>query len=256
MKNLHTLIKEELNNILNKESFNPTDKVKIDIPLFIRLLEYAREDAKSDMDLHNVAERAIELSVSSRTLTMDDYNTLVNGQMNEDTDIGHTDDEPDMLKADVYRISEYAGDLYKMLDGLDKMSEEVDLPDWWQQKIHLAADYIDTAKHYLEFELKQPEMDSMMEVKQDKEGLKYALATNIAKYGKPQTPKGAKPKHLSPSEMKKREKVVKKLKKSPNLEETLVNAVLEKLKGKQTKLDANKDGKISKEDFELLRKSK
>jgi hypothetical protein len=256
MKNLHTLIREELNNILNKESFNPADKIKIDVPLFIRLLEYAREDAKSDMDLHDVAERAIELSVSSRTLTMNDYNTLVGGQINEDIDIGHTDDEPDMLKADVYRISEYAGELYKMLDNLDKMSEEVDLPDWWQQKIHLAADYVDTAKHYLEFELKQPEMDSMMEAKQDKEGLKYALATNIAKYGKPQTPKGAKSKHLSPSEMKKREAAVKKLKKNPNLKETLVNSVLEKLKGKQTKLDANKDGKISKEDFELLRKSK
>ena len=36
------------------------------------------------------------------------------------------------------------------------------------------------------------------------------------------------------------------------LKETLYKRINEKLKGKQTKLDANKDGKISKKDFELL----
>ena len=63
-----------------KEEFNPTDKVTLDIPLFIRLLEYAREDAKSDMDLHNVAQKAIELSQSGMSLSMKDYESLVDGQ--------------------------------------------------------------------------------------------------------------------------------------------------------------------------------
>ena len=63
-----------------KEEFNPTDKVVLDIPLFIRLLEYAREDAKSDMDLHNVAQKAIELSQSGMTLSMKDYASLVGDQ--------------------------------------------------------------------------------------------------------------------------------------------------------------------------------
>ena len=61
------------------EQFNPSDKVTIDIPLFIRLLEYAREDAKTDMDLHNVAEKAISLSETGKTLTMAEYDTLVAG---------------------------------------------------------------------------------------------------------------------------------------------------------------------------------
>ena len=61
-------------------TFNPADKVTLDIPLFIRLLEYAREDAKTDMDLHNVAEKAISLSETGRTLTMNDYDSLVSGQ--------------------------------------------------------------------------------------------------------------------------------------------------------------------------------
>jgi hypothetical protein len=60
-------------------TFNPSDKVTLDIPLFIRLLEYAREDAKTDMDLHNVAEKAISLSETERTLTMNDYDSLVAG---------------------------------------------------------------------------------------------------------------------------------------------------------------------------------
>ena len=48
----------------------------------------------------------------------------------------------------------------------------------------------------------------------DKEGLMYAIATNIAKYGKPQTPKGAKPAHLTKGQMAKKEKAVMGLKKS------------------------------------------
>jgi hypothetical protein len=78
----------------------------------------------------------------------------------EDLDIGHQDDEPDMLKADVARIAEYADALYKMLDTFDQMPGEVDFPDWWQSKIHIAAEYMDKAKHYLEFEMKQPSIDN------------------------------------------------------------------------------------------------
>jgi membrane protein required for beta-lactamase induction len=61
------------------EQFNPSDKVTVDIPLFIRLLEYAREDAKTDMDLHNVAEKAIAASETGKTLTMAEYDSLVAG---------------------------------------------------------------------------------------------------------------------------------------------------------------------------------
>ena len=56
---------------------NPKDIISVDVPLFIRLLEYAREDAKTDMDLHNVAENIIDLSEEGRVLSMDDYNTIV-----------------------------------------------------------------------------------------------------------------------------------------------------------------------------------
>ena len=57
--------------------FNPTDKITVDVPLFIRLLEYAREDAKTDMDLHNVTENIIKLSETGKTLTMTQYEEIV-----------------------------------------------------------------------------------------------------------------------------------------------------------------------------------
>jgi hypothetical protein len=63
--------------------FNPSDKITVDVPLFIRLLEYAREDAKTDMDLHNVAENAIALSKTSKTLTMADYDAVVKNPQQE-----------------------------------------------------------------------------------------------------------------------------------------------------------------------------
>jgi hypothetical protein len=62
---------------------NPRDIVKLDIPLFIRLLEYAREDAKDDMDLHDIAENIIRLSETGGVLSMKDYNAIV-GSTEED----------------------------------------------------------------------------------------------------------------------------------------------------------------------------
>ncbi len=59
------------------EGENPKDVISMDVPLFIRLLEYAREDAKTDMDLHNVTERVIAMSARGETLSMDQYDGIV-----------------------------------------------------------------------------------------------------------------------------------------------------------------------------------
>ncbi len=64
----------------NESIENEPDAVKLDVPLLIRLLEYAKEDAKTDMDLHNVAEKLIEMSKHGDTLTMDEYDAIVGEQ--------------------------------------------------------------------------------------------------------------------------------------------------------------------------------
>jgi hypothetical protein len=83
------------------------------------------------------------------------------GDLNEDLDLGHEDNEPGMLKAELYHIGSYAMDLYKMMDALEGQGE-VDFPAWWQSKITTAKNMISGAKHYLEFELKEPSIDAVV----------------------------------------------------------------------------------------------
>ena len=56
---------------------DPTDIIAMDVPLFIRMLEYAREDAETDMDLHDVTERAIEATKLRGLLSMEDYESII-----------------------------------------------------------------------------------------------------------------------------------------------------------------------------------
>jgi hypothetical protein len=80
-------------------------------------------------------------------------------ELNEDLDIGHQDDEPAMLKKDVYRIAKMASMLYKELDKFDN-GQEVDFPHWWQAKIIKAYDYLQAAYGYLDAEIKTQQMDN------------------------------------------------------------------------------------------------
>ena len=73
----------------------------------------------------------------------------------EDTDLGHEDNEPGMLRADLSVIERYAEELGEMMKSFEEMDEEVDLPHWWQTKIIKAKDYIIGAKHYLRAELEK-----------------------------------------------------------------------------------------------------
>ena len=59
-----------------KEEADVKDVVSMDIPLLIRVLEFIREDVKTDMDLHRVVENLIELRTEG-VLTMDHYDQAV-----------------------------------------------------------------------------------------------------------------------------------------------------------------------------------
>ena len=83
--------------------------------------------------------------------------------ISEDLDLGHQDNEPHMLKSDLYRIGKYAMELYKMVDQFEG-EQEVDFPHWWQSKIIKAKDMLISAKHYLDFEIKEPQIDAMVNV--------------------------------------------------------------------------------------------
>ena len=62
---------------INEATEDAIDAITMDVPLFIRILEYSREDAQEDMDLHDVAEKAILLNKEKGILSMEDYNEIV-----------------------------------------------------------------------------------------------------------------------------------------------------------------------------------
>jgi hypothetical protein len=251
-------------NEVNPSSEDVIDTVTLDVPLFIRMLEYAKEDAADDMALHDLAEKTIALNKEKGILSMEDYDTLIppadqidenlndkakiywmqqlkQGKIdklpadpkaaflalvddeyqaldlkqyrkergleenlnpevtqavnrfikamaqkygyseqdavdaimqalrkrgfegiNEDLDVGHQDDEPNMLKSDLYRIVKYGMELYQMMDKYDDMPGEVDFPHWWQSKVTKAKDMIASAHHYLQGEEQVAQIDAMM----------------------------------------------------------------------------------------------
>jgi hypothetical protein len=247
-------------NEVNPPSEDVVDTVTLDVPLFIRMLEYAKEDAEDDMALHDLAEKTIALNKQKGILSMEDYDTLIPAMeqvdenlrdeakiywmqqlkqgkidklpdnpkeayiaqmmrkghsleenlnpevtqavnrfikamaqkygyseqdavdaimqvlrkrgfegINEDLDVGHQDDEPNMLKSDLYRIVKYGMELYQMMDKYDDMPGEVDFPHWWQSKVTKAKDMIASAHHYLQGEEQVAQIDAMMMEEKSKE---------------------------------------------------------------------------------------
>ena len=60
--------------------------------------------------------------------------------------VKHDDHEGRMAKSDLKRLAEYSAKLFNMLD------ENEELDGWVQEKISIAADYIGSVYHYLDYE--------------------------------------------------------------------------------------------------------
>jgi hypothetical protein len=103
-------------------------------------------------------------------------------ELDEDLDLGHEDNEPHMLKADLYRIGKYAMELYKMVDQFEG-EQEVDFPHWWQAKIIEAKNMLVSAKHYLDFEIKEPQLDAMVDVASEEGAIDEMSKKQIKKRG-------------------------------------------------------------------------
>ena len=68
------------------------DIIKLDVPLFIRLLELAREEIEHDADIHDLAQRVIELS-KEQPVTMANYDDIVGfmKQQGDNESVGELD---------------------------------------------------------------------------------------------------------------------------------------------------------------------
>jgi hypothetical protein len=134
-----------------KENFNQVDSQFEDLSQVVKNIAHVGE-----MSIEDAAMGAIDHIGEEFNVDLDF------GRMNEDLDLGHEDNEPGMLKSDLYRIGKYAMDLYQMMDEFEAGSEEVDFPHWWQAKIIRAKDSLVGAKHYLDFEVKEPAIDALV----------------------------------------------------------------------------------------------
>lgn len=92
----------------------------------------------------------------------DEYADELEKNLKEDIDIGHEDNEPGMLQGDLYQIGKSAMEIYALLDDMEGEGE-VDLPSWWQSKIYKAKEAIVGAAEYLDFELKEPAVDAVVD---------------------------------------------------------------------------------------------
>ena len=128
-----------------------TDVVHLDVPLFIRLIELAREEVKQDADLHDIAEKVISIS-QQRVATMADYDSIVSFMKSpgepaaasepkeeftaEDTDTEFDDnyedysdwlEELDNWDTDTIEAQEYSWDVVP--EGLSSIIEDNDFED-------------------------------------------------------------------------------------------------------------------------------
>jgi hypothetical protein len=78
-KTIQTLTQKYSDNGNLNEQEDAVDTITMDVPLFLRMLEYSREDAAEDMDLHDVTEKAISLGKERGILQMEDYDEIIGG---------------------------------------------------------------------------------------------------------------------------------------------------------------------------------
>jgi len=78
------------------ESHNTQDHVTMDIPLLLRVFELVREGAKTDVEVHKIAERLLKIR-NRGILSMSDYaeiaGPILKGEIPDDeTEMGEADD--------------------------------------------------------------------------------------------------------------------------------------------------------------------
>lgn len=75
--NIHSsLVNPAKPTLVKENTADSVDTVTFDVPLLTRILELAREEVKSDADLHELITNLVALK-NNGTLTMQDYEKIV-----------------------------------------------------------------------------------------------------------------------------------------------------------------------------------
>jgi hypothetical protein len=130
------------------EETDQKDMVCFDIPLLIRVLEFTREEMKTDIELHNMVERLINMR-ETYPLTMKEYDSITQKLVKENhiaIAMGKMlDDESGMVLTQIEELERGCA----MIRSYIGKDYEKQLPAWVQAKITLATDYMSTVGNYL-----------------------------------------------------------------------------------------------------------
>lgn len=101
------------------ETENPEDVIQMDVPFLIRVMEYAKEDAKTDLDLHDAAEKMVNFSKEGSVLKMENYESIFGA---EKVEAPATPIKEDDVADDVYTVvtGDDLGDLTPTMEEADE----------------------------------------------------------------------------------------------------------------------------------------
>jgi len=155
-KIIHTIREEHFDekpeSSVKSEVVADKETLVVNVPLMIRLLEYAREDAKTDVDLHKVVEKMIDENEEHDVLTMEHYDELMEnesevmteeamkfrlnsrtlwsrfiwGLLNYSIALNNGMDGKDQAEARVYKVANQIGDLVREYYGEETTKTLVD----------------------------------------------------------------------------------------------------------------------------------
>jgi len=112
---------EDVKSSMNEaKSEDKVDTITMDIPLFLRMLEYAREDAEQDLDLHDVTEKANKLGKERGILQIDDYEEIVGTTEKTEENVAPNHDGKAAPYGSGYKPLEE-----RISEALDKINEEL-----------------------------------------------------------------------------------------------------------------------------------
>jgi hypothetical protein len=158
----------------------------MDVPLFIRMLEFAREDAKADMDLHDVAEKAIEINKSKKTLSMQDYEDIIPAM---DEPMNEVTPEQEKYRVKSSKPTQFKQDIAAAKKMIDAGKSEKEVVSKYGQEVFNAvnAQNMDEAKSSTNSTLSEKIMAKLKKpmVKEEAaEGEKWVVWINVDKTGK------------------------------------------------------------------------
>lgn len=130
---------------IQNEAIDQKDTVTMDIPLLIRMLELAREDVKSDAQLHKIVEKLIEIR-NKGILTMDDYDFVSKlkeeffpEDVYQDTYAATQTVGPEMTNSDDTEKNQNESKSVKLVKSLKKKAVKEDMYDWEKDNKSIAS---------------------------------------------------------------------------------------------------------------------